>query len=390
MSTEFSHVLLNGRTVALGLRQGRIATIEPRQEPARHVAIPLPVDPHVHLDKTFTAGRCRSARPGLFGAIDAMETDLANWSEEDLRSRMGRALKEASDNGICALRSHVDWPEPKAPLAWHVLGEMAQDWRSRVRVQRASLTPLDLLGDPDHGPGIAKRVADDGEVLGCFVYRNSRIDEWLERVFALASRHGLRLDFHVDEGLESEADAFDRIVALTAGHRLAGRVLCSHACSLSIRPEREVARTAAAAAEAGVALAVLPTVNLWLQDSSRNRTPRLRGLAPVHEMRAAGVSVLFGSDNVADPFYPFGSYDAIEVLRLASVSAQFDPAEWLDAITTGPGEALGLDRPPLAVGAPADFLLIEGHDWNEALRSPRARRLVVRTGEIGQDARAAA
>ncbi|MDE0208639.1 MAG: hypothetical protein OXJ64_02010, partial [Boseongicola sp.] len=78
------------------------------------------------------------------------------------------------------------------------------------------------------------------------------------------------------------------------------------------------------------------------------------------------------------------------VLRLASVSAQFDPAGWLDAITTGPVEALGLDRPPLAVGAPADFLLIEGHDWNEALRSPRARRLVVRTGEIGQDDREAA
>ncbi|MXY34514.1 MAG: amidohydrolase family protein [Boseongicola sp. SB0664_bin_43] len=390
MNTEFTHVLLNGRTVALSLHQGRIAAIEPRPEPARHVAIPLPVDPHVHLDKTFTAGRCKSSKPGLFGAIDAMETDMANWSEEDLRFRMGRALKEASDNGICALRSHVDWPGPQTPLAWHVLGELAQDWCRRVHVQRASLTPLDLLGDPDHGSRIAERVASDGEVLGCFVYRNSRIEEWLEQVFALAARHGLRLDFHVDEGLEAEANAFDRIVALTARHRLAGRVLCGHACSLSIRPEREVARAAGAAAEAGVALVVLPTANLWLQDSSYDRTPRMRGLAPVHEMRAAGVSVLFGSDNVADPFYPFGSYDAVEVLRLASVSAQFDPAGWLDSITTRPTEALGLDRPELVVGGRADFLLIEGCDWNEALRSPRARRQVVRTGEIEQDDRVAA
>ncbi len=390
MNTEFNHVLLNGRTVALSLQQGRIAAIEPRPGPARHVAIPLPVDPHVHLDKTFTVGRCKSARPGLFGAIDAMEADFANWSEEDLRSRMGSALKEASHNGIVALRSHLDWSGPQAPLAWHVLGEMAQDWRSRVHVQRASLSPLDLLGDPDHGPGIAEQVARDGEVLGCFVYRNSRIDEWLEQVFALATKHGLRLDFHVDEGLEAEANAFDRIVTLTAGHRLAGRVLCGHACSLSIRPEREVARVADAAAEAGVALAVLPTANLWLQDSSSDRTPRMRGLAPVHEMRAAGVSVLFGSDNVADPFFPFGSYDAIEVLRLASVSAQFDPAGWLDAITTGPARALGLDRPELAIGSRADFLLIEGRDWNEALRSPHVRRLVVRTGEVGQGDRVAA
>lgn len=390
MSTEFARILLDGRTVSLTTHRGRIIAIQPCHGTARHVAIPLPVEPHVHLDKTFTAGRCRSTRPGLFGAIEAMAGDFANWSEEDLRFRMGRALREAWDNGIRALRSHVDWSEPKVPLAWHVLGEMAEDWRDRLWVQRASLTPLDLLGDPDHGPGIAERVARDGGVLGCFVYRNDRIDAWLEQVFALSERHGLRLDFHVDEGLDVEADGFDRIVALTARYGLAGRVLCGHACSLAIRSEADVARMAAAASNAGVALVVLPTTNLWLQDSSTERTPRMRGLAPVHELRAAGVSVLFGSDNVADPFYPFGSYDAVEVLRLASVSAQFAPGEWLDTITTGPAMALGMDPPELVVGAPADFLLIEGQDWTQALRGPRACRTVVRNGEVMHDDRIAA
>ncbi len=390
MKAEFRHILLDGRTVTLTSRKGRVAAIGPCPGPARHVAVPLPVDPHVHLDKTFTTGRCKPAGPGLFGAIEAMRADFANWNEEDLRARMGRALKEARDNGVRALRSHVDWSGALPPLAWHVLGEMAEDWRDRLHVQRASLVPLDLLGDPDHGPGIAARVAMDGGVLGCFVYRNDRIDESLERVFALAGKRGLRLDFHVDEGLEVEADAFDRIVALTARHGLAGRVLCGHACSLAIRPERDVARLADAAAEAGVAVTALPTTNLWLQDSRGDRTPRMRGLAPVHELRAAGVSVMFGSDNVADPFYPFGIYDMIEVLRLASVSAQFDPAGWLDTITTGPARALGLEPPELAVGAPADFLLIEGRDWGEALRGPRARRQVVRTGGAGQEGRVAA
>ncbi len=390
MNTEFSHVLLNGSTVALTLRGERIAAIEPLSESAREVAMPLPVDPHVHLDKTFTARRCRSTKPGLFGAIEAMQEDIANWSEDDLRSRIGRALDEASENGMTALRSHVDWNEPQAPLAWHILGEMAQGWRGRLHVQRASLTSLDLLGDPDYGPCIADRVAKDGEVLGCFVYRNSRIDERLARVFALADRHSLRLDFHVDEGLEADANGFDRIVTLTARHGFRGRVLCGHACSLSTRPETEVARTIDAAAEAGVALTVLPTANLWLQDSSGDRTPRMRGLAPVHELRAAGVSVLFGSDNVADPFYPFGSYDSVEVLRMASLSAQLDPEGWLDSITAGPARSMGLEPPELAVGTPANFMLIEGRDWNEALRSPRARRQIVRMGRVGQEERRAA
>ncbi len=390
MISELNRILLDGQTVDMRLERGRIAAIKPRPEPARHVAIPLPVDPHVHLDKTFTASRCKPASPGLFGAIEAMESDLANWSEVDLRARMNRALGEASDNGIWALRSHVDWSDPEVPIAWQVLGELADHWEERIHVQRASLSPLDLLADPDHGPGITKRVANDVEVLGCFVYRNRYLNEALSRVFALADRHGLRLDFHVDEGLEAEANAFEKIVELTARSRFEGRVLCGHACSLSVRSDAHVARVAEAAAAAGVAVVALPTTNLWLQDSQHDRTPRMRGLAPVHELRSAGVSVVFGADNVADPFCPSGSYDAIEVLRMASVAAQFEPAGWLDTITSGPARALGLDRPELAVGAPADFMLIEGCDWNDALRSPRARRQVVRAGEIMQNDRVAA
>ena len=73
----------------LPLSGERITAIEPQPEPARQVAIPLPVDPHVHLDKTFIFGRCKPTSPGLFGAIEATQADLVNWSEDDLRSRIG-------------------------------------------------------------------------------------------------------------------------------------------------------------------------------------------------------------------------------------------------------------------------------------------------------------
>ena len=161
---------------------------------------------------------------------------------------------------------------------------------------------------------------------------------------------------------------------------MAGRVLCGHACALAIRPEVEVARVLDAAAAAGIALTVLPTTNLHLQDMQPGRSPRQRGLAPMLELRAAGVSVLLGADNVADPFYPHGSYDQIEVLRLACLAAHLNPAEWLGAITTAPALAMGLSAPALAVGQPADFILIEGADWDAALRSARAPRQIIRSG----------
>ena len=377
---ELTDLLLDGRSVTLTLTAGRIAAITPATRPAQAVILPLPIDPHVHLDKTHTARRCRAEKPGLFGAIEVMERDKPNWTADDLRDRIASGIADAHANGVAAIRSHVDWSTPDAPLAWAILAEAAQDWSGCLAVQRASLSPLDLLGDPDFGPAIAARVAADAEVLGCFVYRNANLSSRLNQVFKLAVKHDLRLDFHVDEGLEPEASGFDEIVRLTALHRLSGRVLCGHACSLSIRPADDVARALAAAAVAGVALTVLPTTNLYIQDMTHGRTPRLRGLAPLQEARAAGVEVLLGCDNVRDPFYPYGSYDPVEMLRLAALVGHLDPGDWLDAISVAPAKAMGLPSPHIAVGKPADFLVIEGSNWTEALASPRATRHLFRAG----------
>ena len=380
MNSEIKDVLLNGSTVDIALRDGKIASISPAVGTAQQVLLPLPVDPHVHLDKTFTANRCKPEKPGLFGAIEAMAKDALTWNETDLRERIGQALTEAYRNGMSAMRSHVDWVQEEAPLAWSVLGEMAQDWRGKVDIQRSSLTPLNMLGDVEFGAAIASRVYRDREVMGCFVYRNENVDALLEQVFIYASRYELMLDFHVDEGLEPEAAAFDRIVELTRHFRMSGRVLCGHACSLSIRPEVEVSRIISEAAESGIALTILPTTNLWLQDNQNGVTPRLRGLAPMHELRAAGVPVLLGADNVSDPFFSMGTYDALDVLRNASVAAHLVPADWLDSITTNPAKAMGLDKNEIRIGSSADFILIKGCSWDEALRNPKVPRQVFRAG----------
>jgi cytosine deaminase len=344
------------------------------------MALPPLVDAHVHLDKTYVADRITARPESLFEAIDLAATDKARWTEDDLRARAGRALARAEANGIAALRSHVDWSEPGRPLAWDVLGEMAEDWRGRINLQRAALVPLDLLGDADLGPEIAASVARDGGVLGAFVYRNEHLPAKLERVFDLALAHDLALDFHVDEGLDREAQGFDTIVALTARHGLGGRVLCGHACALAVRPEHETAAVLDAAGEAGVALTVLPTTNGYLQDARAGRTPRLRGIAPIQEARAAGLDVLVALDNVQDAFYPYGDYDLLDAWRLAVLNGHLDPATWLDAITALPARALGLPVPTLAPGAAADFVLLEAASPADLIHRADVPRTIWRAG----------
>jgi cytosine deaminase len=367
----------------LTVADGKVVSLMPSAAAQGGFVTPLFADCHVHLDKTYTIGRIRqrgSARvDSLFDAIDLMEKDRPHWSADDLRARASKGLQAAYSAGVGTMRAHVDWTTPDVPVAWDVMLELKQEWRGRIHLEMAALVRGDIVLDA--GEAIAARVSRDGGVLGAFFYRNLQLEERIETMFALAVRNELALDFHVDEGLDVEADGFSLIVEATRRHNMAGRVLCGHACSLSLRTEDELARVLGAAAEAGTALVALPTSNLYLQDRIGGRSPRRRGLAPVKEARAAGMTVMLASDNVGDAFYPWGDYDPLSILRLAAPVAHVEPASWLDAVTTLPAAWCGgATGGPLKAGNAADFILHAAADADDLVSRPQAHRVVYRDG----------
>lgn len=364
--------------VDIAVAGGLIEAIEPVAGGPKGVVLPLMADIHVHLDKAYTIERTNGPVDGLFDAIELMARDKRHWTADDIRARAGRALEAAYHNGVHAMRSHVDWNESAIPVAWSVLNELRQEWRGRLELQLSSLCPADLL--PDAAGEIAGRVRRDGGVFGAFFYRNADLPAKVDLAFRIAVEKGLSLDFHVDEGLDVEADGFSEIVAATLRYGMAGKVVCGHACSLSLRDEETLARTLAAAAEAGVALTALPTTNLYLQDRVGGRSPRRRGIAPIKEARAAGMTVMLGVDNCRDAFYPYGDYDPLAVLRLAAIAAHIEPTEWLDAITDLPASFCGASAKRIAVGEAADFIWFETSDLSDLISRPDAARIVFRAG----------
>lgn len=369
----------------IGIDAGRIASLTPSQATGGGFATPLLADVHVHLDKTFTIERIAQKGSAkvecLFDAIDLMNVDREGWNANDIRTRATRGLEAAFAQGVGAMRSHIDWTTPEMPTAWPVLNELRDEWKDRIDLELAALIHGDIVLDA--GAEIAERVAKDSGVLGAFFYRNADLEAKIEAMFRLAVQHGLKLDFHVDEGLEPEADGFSLIVAATKRHKMSGRVLCGHACSLSLRSPEELSRILNAAADAGTALVSLPTSNLYLQDRLGGKSPRLRGVAPLKEARRAGMEAMLGSDNVRDAFYPYGDYDPLSVLRLAAPVCHLEPDEWLDSVTTLPARFIGSDRiQALSEGGPANFIWHDATDINDLISRPQARRVIWRDGTI--------
>ena len=123
------------------------------------------------------------------------------------------------------------------------------------------------------------------------------------------------------------ARSLGQIADAALRHKFKGRIVAGHCCSLALADDNERATIIAKVAEAGIAVVSLPMCNMYLQDRIAGRTPRWRGVAPLHELDAAGVTVMVASDNTRDPFYAYGDLDMLEVYREATRILHFDHSD---------------------------------------------------------------
>lgn len=362
----------------LVIRDGRATGLTASENAPGRMVLPRLTEPHVHLDKCHSIGRMQGVGGDLATAIAAQKADKVNWTADDLRTRATRGLQELERAGCSVVRTHVDWGEatdPRAvPLAWDILGELAAD--SALTVQRSALTGIERMADPDYARHCAQGLSHQGGVLGAFVFDQPERDAGLFNMFREAERLGLALDFHVDEGLAEGLDGLERIADAALLTRFQGPVLCGHACSLANLSGVDVTRIADKLAKAGIAVAMLPQTNLYLQGRTGG-TPDRRGVTRLHELRAAGVTVTVGADNVRDAFCPIGRHDPVHVLGLSVLAAHLDPplGDHLPLITTNAQRALGLEPRTVDGAAIGDLLVFDATDSSDLLGGVMPRSL---------------
>jgi cytosine/creatinine deaminase len=338
---------------------------------------------HTHLDKTYTIARVQQSEPGLLGAIKACDQDLQTWTSDDIYARANAALEESWQAGCRIVRSHVNWMTPAEPLAWSVLAELAQQWKGRIELQRAALLKSELFDDASVSEAIAQKVKNRQGMLGAFVHSTNTTPARIAGLVKRAQQYDLAMDIHLDEEINPLAVGLELLLAAlgTAKH---APITVSHVCALSVKPAKERNALIEGLAKAGIDVIALPSTNLYLQDQSDPRlplTPNLRGIAPVHELKRAGVTVRLSCDNVQDPFYPWGSYDPIDLMHIAAPALQlvncFD--EWSDTTACN----------SIAIGQPSDLTIFPHQSpasWPARPTSAKgitmATRRLVRNGKL--------
>jgi cytosine deaminase len=373
--------------VDFGITQDGMVSAAPTEGPrldlGGRLVLPTFIDSHVHLDKAFIVQRTGLPQGGLLDAVKLSGVDAASWTEADLEARMTRALERAFANGTSAMRTHLDTPDmPHDSAAWKVFDRVRTHWAGRIELQAVALMALDRV---DHTEFAARcrQIAGLNGILGAFIAPGTATPERLDALFIHATAAGLDVDFHVDETLDPAANAIELICDSVLRTGFAGAVMAGHCCSLSSKADADRDRIIDKIAQAGVNIVSLPHSNLFLQDRAAGATPKRRGITQVRELRARGAQVHFASDNVQDPFYPYGDFDMLDVMRSAIRVAHLDVdvGAWATVQMRNAAAACGLrGHGQIEAGTPADLIILDARDWHDLVSRSLVDRVVLRSG----------
>lgn len=149
-----------------------------------------------------------------------------------------------------------------------------------------------------------------------------------------------------------------------------GRVSIGHVTNLSAMAPDDVARIAQTLASAQIAVTVLPATDLFLNGRGADRLVP-RGVAPAHRLAAEGVVTSIASNNILNPFTPFGDASLIRMANLYANVLQLgrpdEVAGVFDMVAGSAARLMGRTH-GLVAGAPADIVLLDASGPEDAVR----------------------
>ncbi|MFZ8999356.1 MAG: amidohydrolase family protein, partial [Ilumatobacteraceae bacterium] len=150
---------------------------------------------------------------------------------------------------------------------------------------------------------------------------------------------------------------------------------------LGVQPVDVQEAVAAEVAAAGISIVPLPQTNLFLQGRDHPvSTPR--GLTAIPALRAAGVLVAAGADNVQDPFNLVGRSDPLETAALLVMAGHVLPDDAYDMVSNAVRVAMRLAPVRFESGDPADFVAIDAPSVRGAIADAPADRVVFHRGRV--------
>jgi len=383
MSTDAVDLLLrNGRlrgqsgTVDIAVRDGRIAAIGPRlastavleEDAGGRLVLPGLVDTHIHLDKSCLLCRCGDAGGGLKGAIAAVSRLKEEFTVEDVYARGARTIEKAITQGTMVMRTHVELDAKVGLRSFEAMKQLKRDYAFALDLSICVFPQEGMTQDPKVEELLKQALADGADLLGGCPYTDVDPSLQMERIFALAVEHDVDLDFHLDFDLDPSWSHLEEICRRTIAAGWQGRVAVGHVTKLAALDDAALARIMDLLKSAGVAVTALPSTDLYL-NGREQQFRASRGVAPVHLLAEHGITVSIATNNVLNPFTPYGDGSLLRMANLYANIQHIGPegfAGCLDMVSLNAARLMRLPDYGIALGAAADLVVFDAEEEVEA------------------------
>ncbi|MGW1161552.1 amidohydrolase family protein [Streptomyces sp. NPDC002519] len=362
---------------------GRIAAIGPATRPENCVvvdgggalALPSPVDAHIHPDKSTWGRPWLSRKPaGTLRELIADDVAVQRAMTSPVHERAGALIARAVSRGTRAMRAHADVAPVHGLSHVQEIRSAAAPFATAMDLQVVAFPQLGLLTEPGTADLLEQAVKEGADIIGGLdpVGIDGDLHGHLDVLFGIAERTGAPIDIHLHDRDRTGLDQIAEITGRTRAAGMQGKVTISHAFCLSDGDPAELERTADLLAEADVAVT---TCALGSEP-----------VVPFRPLVQRGVRVAAGSDGVRDAWTPFGDGDMFTRAYLLAYRTDARTDEELAACYAvaahGGADVMGLERSELRVGDPADFVLLAGESVAQVLVDRPLPAMVVRAGNV--------
>ena len=290
-------LLIEGATIREVLAPGTISVPAAQRLPVDgRLLTPGLTDPHLHPDKAFGLDSDSTSAATLAEAIARVRARKPYETAAAVQQRTEQLLRWCLRFGTTRVRAHAEI-DPYLGLR-SVEGVLAarEALRGLVHVEVVAFPQEGILREPGTIELMREALVMGCDVVGAITYQDPDAREHLALAASLASELGLPLDVHADFGIPLERSALSTLVDVTHRYGLEGRVTAGHCTTLARLGEPDFTEIVSRLRDAQITVVALPRTDLYMDGV----------IAPLEELRAAGVPGFLGTNNVRNAFTPVG------------------------------------------------------------------------------------
>jgi cytosine/creatinine deaminase len=365
------------RVADIGIEGARIAAISadlgadaPELDAAGCLVVPGMIETHIHLDKTCIMDRCHIAEGTVAEAVRTTAAAKKKFTVEDVYARGKQTLERCATHGTMHMRTHVELDPGIGMIGFEAVEQLARDYAWAMDVELCVFPQEGLTNNPGTEELLIEGLRRGARAIGAVPYFDTDPRGQIDRIFAIARDFDAEIDMHLDLAETTQNMQIEYVCRKTEEFGRGGRVAVGHVTQMSLLPPERFGEIAKRLADAGVAVTILPSTDLHLMGRSHDHAVP-RGVVPAEPLRKAGVTCSISTNNVLNPFTPYGDGSLIRMANLYAnvchVSRPVDLAGCLDMITGSAARLMRLGDYGIKVGAPADLVCLDATNPTEAV-----------------------